>query len=859
MAGAGTGYHPRSPTPGDLSGAVEADKEPASVSTRAHPVGLAEKLEVDSFIQKIDPEEHITSFTVTANPEHEEFEFESQAIIDQTVEISKGILATANQELHKVLSKVVAESITYSVPGDGDESEPTQKSVEGRAKMAVAESFIELAMIKMPELLSAQHEKVFEEYYVPQLKKGLSANEEKARMKCLMQIHKVEKDLAQQLASYTDRLSQQDHEMTRMTERLESAVLAAEQSKLEDVDLAEPAPKISASEIVFEACLNDVKTEYAAWSAVKVQYDTEMKAVAKCSDSLHLSSSDVSKDQSIKDFSEKRERAKSLKSIMEFKFESIIEIIYKHYPDIAGSASSATHKKGYAMHDYKLPDGILGSKHDAKIASEMIAGMLQISQAWIEDFFLLVIVLKRIQDNESPFTPVFSPTIAEFKDMLGADLGDELEKQMGKMWSVVSRGNQDIVEFNRNNPSVSMFAQITTGGNGEPERKSTVEPKNIISFVCYCVHHHDQGLSDRRRQMTAVMKNAYALLSDGCIVKACEKLQKHWAEAMSLKVKVDWYSLLHLGSDILRHRSTDFWDKMTQWINSPEKEKYTDDCLPKISEWIADILAIATRLTNSSPRKYVTHEITAAHASLQAYSEVLGGKAPGKAKALHVDTSAKSNWKCGNKECKEKIPKAVVDGYIKRQEKRDKSTSAPVPQHLLCNDCHDKHSKGTDITLSDGSTKRHFQQKDAASEEARKAKNKEKNEKKKARKAAAKKEAEEADEAEPADASADAKKEGVKDDTLEILRKMNDAMESLPSKLAAMAVASSKLHKADAADADAGVPGESESAGVNDQATSVLKQMLGAYERSGAQAVVDPPNKVTFDVNAAAGKLYVPK
>ena len=70
---------------------------------------------------------------------------------------------------------------------------------------------------------------------------------------------------------------------------------------------------------------------------------------------------------------------------------------------------------------------------------------------------------------------MYSPTIAEFKSMLGADLGDELEKQMGKMWSVVSRGNQDIVEFNRNNPSVSMFAQITTGGNGEPER--------IISFV----------------------------------------------------------------------------------------------------------------------------------------------------------------------------------------------------------------------------------------------------------------------------------------------------------------------------------------------------------------------------------------
>eukprot|EP01043_Picozoa_sp_COSAG02_P071339 COSAG02_NODE_12998_length_1462_cov_2.497432_2_plen_371_part_00 len=342
-------------------------------------------------------------------------------------------------------------------------------------------------------------------------------------------------------------------------------------------------------------------------------------------------------------------------------------------------------------------------------------------------------------------------------------------------------------------------------------------------------------------------------------VKACEQLQKHWAEAMSLKVKVDWYSLLHLGSDILRHRSTDFWDKMTQWINSPDKERFIDDCLPKISEWIADILAIAARLTNTSPRKYVTHEITAAHASLKAYSEVLGGKAPGTpVKGMHVDTSAKSNWKCGNKACQEKLSQSLVDMYFKRQEKKGNSSkAAPVPQHLLCSDCHDKHAKGTDITLSDGTVKRHYQRSDAEADEARKAKNKEKNQRRKARKAAAKKATEEAGDAEQAAAPGDAaNKAGVSsDDTIAILRKMNEAMESLPSKLAAMAVAATT--KAEAAEVDEGVPGESKSAGVNEQATSVLKQMLGAYERSGADK--DSPKKqVTFEVNAAAGKLYEP-
>ena len=76
-------------------------------------------------------------------------------------------------------------------------------------------------------------------------------------------------------------------------------------------------------------------------------------------------------------------------------------------------------------------------------------------------------------------------------------------------------------------------------------------------------------------------------------------MEKHWAQAMELKVKVDWYSLIHLGSDILRHRSQDFWDKLSLWIDSDWKEEFVDDCLPKVNEWIADVKAIALRLTNS--------------------------------------------------------------------------------------------------------------------------------------------------------------------------------------------------------------------------------------------------------------------
>ena len=59
--------------------------------------------------------------------------------IAETIGISKDILKAADQHLHKVLSTVIAESIVYSVPGEGEDSEPTQMTVEGRDKMAVCE------------------------------------------------------------------------------------------------------------------------------------------------------------------------------------------------------------------------------------------------------------------------------------------------------------------------------------------------------------------------------------------------------------------------------------------------------------------------------------------------------------------------------------------------------------------------------------------------------------------------------------------------------------------------------------------------------------------------------------------------
>ncbi|MAI78894.1 MAG: hypothetical protein CL917_08140 [Deltaproteobacteria bacterium] len=619
---------------------------------------------------------------------------------------------------------------------------------------------------------------------------------------------------------------------------------------------AKPDEK-SVAQTVFENCIADLKDKFYSYDKVKVQYEEEMRAVSSLSDSIDSGKSDVQKDKLIADFAAKKSRADQLKSIKDFKFSQMMEVIYMHYPDIAGSASSATSKKSYALHEYTLPDGILGSVHDSSIASSMIAGLLQIAQAWIEDFYMVAVFLKRIQDNDSPFKPVYASTFEDIKIHLGETMGQEAIEQMGKMWSIVVRGNQSIVEFNRNNPSLSKFRQITTGGNGEPERKSTVEPKNIISFVCYIVHHHDQGLTDRRRQMTAVMKNAYSLLSDGCIIKACTQMQKHWSKAMELQVKIDWYSLIHLGSDVLRHRCLDFWDKMTKWIESPEKESFSDNCLPKVNEWIADILSIAQRLTNKSPRKHVTQEISAAHASLDAYVQVLDGVKSTDTKSNHVDTTQKSDWVCGNVDCDEKILKAVKDAYLKRQEAKGNSNkSPPAIMGLLCPDCHQKHADGADIVLSDGNKKRHFQklteeQKEAnEAVEKKKAKNKAKNERRKARKAEAKKKAEEEKNEQPDDdESKDKSKLDSSNESNQLIKKLNESIEALPKKLIALAAGNKSVSFADAEDVQE--HDESTNSGGESSKSSVVKNLLQAYGRARGD--------VKANVTIAQGETYVPK
>ena len=409
--------HGRSPTRrilGDSSGAeIQTPSKIMESSAIANMVDIDELVKVGTF------DELAPSFVLTTDREHDELDMEPEEVIDKTVAVSAQIESNLKQSFRTIMAKVVASSISYT-EDEEDSAEtgpPVTATVNGRAKMAVADTFCEMALDRIEELISPQLDLVVQEYYQPLVDATLKESTNSAKAQCLLKFHQAIKEMSQ-----------------------------VEQATASNA-VAETETQKSQAEVTFNGCLAKMRKLYESYMQVKLQYDDEMREVAKISDSLHLSSQQDSakakqeRDKQVEDFAQARKRAEALKSIMEFKFESIIQCIYNSYPDIAGSASSSSSKKGYALHEYKLPSGILGDTHDAKIASSMIAGLLQIAQAWIEDFFVLVIFLKRIQDNESPFSPVFAPLIEDMPRILGKDLGELAVQQMGKMWSVVARGS----------------------------------------------------------------------------------------------------------------------------------------------------------------------------------------------------------------------------------------------------------------------------------------------------------------------------------------------------------------------------------------------------------------------------------
>ena len=654
------------------------------------------------------------------------------------------------------------------------------------------------------------------------------------------------------------------------------------------------------SRIHFNDAVTALRELYEKANKMEDSYKKEMTRVDDAEEQVQSAVDDEDRDKFIKLTDEHRKRATSLKALADHKMNGVYNMLSEFYPDMSRSANTKTSGKSHALHEFKLPAGILSGKLDTTQASNVIASMLQVCQAWLEDFWALIPILIMMQQNEDRFIPVEPCSIAEACDEsnYGPIMGSLYEKQMGRLWTMIARSNADIPGLVMNKTDqhqVTLFREIKTGGNGEPVRRSNVEIKNVMKLVAYITHYHEQELTNRRRQMTAVMKSAHTLFSKGSILKACERLQRHWQAAIELRVKVDWYSLIFQGSDILRHRSTDLWDPLTKnWIENEElKKAYGDDCLPVISQWLAEITSIARNMSSDSPAAHSNNEILAHAANLTAYADILGEntdtdtKTPTSAK--FVDTSTLCEWNCGNVTCSEQILKSVKDNFLKRRENGgDKSKKAPEVMHLLCSSCHSVHAGGDDIKLSDGSMKRHYQS-DPDAVNKKKDANKKRREKKKAAKATAKKKAGEEstaakaanDPAAPAPVPAEPGQSGASSESGFDLSKLTLADAAKVSTMFKGLMAASVIEQAESASAftvdkvvltpDNVSVSQANTADSNTRTTSeptgVFKKLMQAYNKSvtngdykqnDASSEMTTVNSLMASPSMAAEEWYVP-
>ena len=321
------------------------------------------KLDIDEVVKVGTFEELAPSFILTTDRDDAELDMEPDHVIDKTVVVSAQITTDLEKVFAGIAASVVSTSISYSesvIEPEGAQG-TTEVTVKSRDKMAVVDEFCKVLMQHLDDIVSKPTDLITDQYYKPLVDETLKQSTTAVKAQCLLKFHQAVKEIA------------------------DVAEISGESSVAADAALTE-----SPAQVVYKSCVDKVKKLYVSYMQVKLQYDDEMKNVATISDSLHVitqKDTDAAKqarDIKVEDFAKARKRAEALKSIMDFKYEEIIQCIYESYPDIAGSASSSNSKKGYALHEYKLPDGILGDTHDAKIASSMIAGLLQIAQ-WIHE------------------------------------------------------------------------------------------------------------------------------------------------------------------------------------------------------------------------------------------------------------------------------------------------------------------------------------------------------------------------------------------------------------------------------------------------------------------------------------------
>ena len=467
---------------------------------------------------------------------------------------------------------------------------------------------------------------------------------------------------------------------------------------------------LSQSQIHFMETIEGLIKLYDSYQKLDAQYNTAVVSHSQTVAELENDDLDEERQDELVAMAAKRSlRSTELKKIRDYKLSMIYQRLEQKYPDIAGSAQNAQQlkQKSIAMHSLELDADILSGHCDHSKSTKFIADLLQICQAWLPLFWALIPALMEIQQHDDKVTPIKALLFEEMKSdsVYGKSLGTVVETQASQLWLVVARGNvESMPALSMGSPEASLFPEIKTGGNGEEVRKSNVEHKNIISLVLYIKHYHEKDLINDRRKTEAILNVAWAEFAEGSILKASERLLVHWTAAMRLGAEVKWHAFFQKAIVALNYRCNgEMQSYLTEeYLNNEAlKSKYADNCLPLWNKFLSDVSNLARNMPSDSPRKYTSPDVNASQSSLNAFA---GTITPVKGKGKPESGDNLSDWVCNAKGCDKKVP-GYMHSLVMDSRKKSGNNQKSCPEHLLCKDCHDAHTGGTDITLDNGKVK----------------------------------------------------------------------------------------------------------------------------------------------------------
>ena len=389
----------------------------------------------------------------------------------------------------------------------------------------------------------------------------------------------------------------------------------------------------------------------------------------------------------------------SLGKVIKGQEQAIYTVMKDTYPGVS-DVTDGQKTSSIAMHKWTAPDGLTTSPGQPTLAAKMLASIQQICQGWIKQLYPVLMMITLVMANTDPLNPIPFPTIAEalLEDgenaWFGPAFGATYNFASSMIYELIARHNPDMIRL--------AMTPKKTGGDGDPDRITTMEPENGVSLLMYWLHHCEAQLPQMRRTHMTIMDSAYTLFRSGPIVKACDVFLENWRKATELGLPLNYRNVLHRSCNLLRKRSVMFHDIANKYINGSEAEDMAYNCTEITGVFLGLIRQIAVNLGSDNPP--AAEDQMAKSDEMQ--FKALAGWRDQSPQSQRNDASktTDSDWCCNNVECSGFVNMFTKVGHQKRQAKKlgRHEKSIPAAPHLLCTDCHKSWEGGASITLSRG-------------------------------------------------------------------------------------------------------------------------------------------------------------